>query len=63
MSDDVNYVSDYFYREKQGQIGSARRAGSADRSVASSECRAQTGELERDYQRMRDDCSGDSRRH
>lgn len=62
MSDDVNYVSDYFYREKQGQIGSAP-AGAADRSVASSECRAQTGELERDYQRMRDDCSGDSRRH
>lgn len=22
MSDDVNYVSDYFYTEKQGQIGS-----------------------------------------
>lgn len=25
MSDDVNYVSDYFYTEKQGQIGSLRR--------------------------------------
>lgn len=23
MSDDVNYVSDYFYTGKQGQIGSA----------------------------------------
>lgn len=29
MSDDVNYVSDYFYTEKHGQIGSAW-AGAAD---------------------------------
>lgn len=37
MSDDVNYVSDYFYREKHGQIGSAHGPG---RLALCSECRA-----------------------
>lgn len=37
MSDDVNYVSDYFYTEKHGQIGSARGPGLR---MVCSECRA-----------------------
>lgn len=35
MSDDVNYVSKYFYTEKHGQIGSGRGSG---RRTVCSEC-------------------------
>lgn len=56
MSDDVNYVSDYFYTERPGPIGSAR----ASRGCGGGALNAEPG---CDYQRMRDDCGADSQRH